>query len=198
MAPKAIPPTKGAIVSLLPISPSVVEILLAQRGRFLSFLERRVGSREVAEDILQDAYARSLEKIDMLREDENVTAWFYRLLRNAIIDRHRRSTSANRALVALAGELEGPGGPATDLHDQVCRCVRGVLETLRPEYRDAITLVDLGQRDVGALAEQAGITSNNASVRLHRARAALGRELRATCGACAEHRCLDCTCRHAG
>jgi RNA polymerase sigma-70 factor (ECF subfamily) len=175
---------------------AVLGMLLAQRGRFLAFLERRVGSREIAEDILQDAYARSLEKVERLRDDENVTAWFYRLLRNAIIDRHRRSASADRALTALASELEGSGSPARDLEDEVCRCVGGVLETLKPEYRDAIKLVDLGQRDLGVLAEQAGITSNNASVRVHRARAALGRGLRATCGACARHGCLDCTCRH--
>ncbi len=174
---------------------SVVGVLLTQRGRFLAFLERRVGSREVAEDILQDAYARSLEKVDMLRDDENVTAWFYRLLRNAIIDRHRRSASTDRALTALASELEGPG-PAIDLEDEVCRCVGGVLETLKPEYRDAIKLVDLEESDVGVLAAREGITSNNAAVRLHRARAALGRGLRATCGACAQHGCLDCTCRH--
>ena len=80
--------------------------LLAQRDRFLAFLERRIGSREAAEDVLQDAYARSLERVDSVREGENVTAWFFTLLRNAVIDRHRRDASAGRALAALASELE--------------------------------------------------------------------------------------------
>jgi hypothetical protein len=40
-----------------------------------------------------------------------------------------------------------------------------------------------------------GITPNNASVRLHRARKSVAKELTAVCGACAEHNCLDCSCK---
>jgi hypothetical protein len=35
---------------------------------------------------------------------------------------------------------------------------------------------------------------NNASVRLHRARQALARRVRAVCGACADRKCADCSC----
>jgi RNA polymerase sigma-70 factor (ECF subfamily) len=57
--------------------------------------------------------------------------------------------------------------------------------------------VDLSEED-GALAHYAqrtGITATNAAVRGHRARKALARGLRATCGTCAGAGCLDCTCR---
>lgn len=44
------------------------------------------------------------------------------------------------------------------------------------------------------VAKALGITTNNATVRLHRARRALKRELERSCGICATHGCLDCTC----
>jgi RNA polymerase sigma-70 factor (ECF subfamily) len=47
---------------------------------------------------------------------------------------------------------------------------------------------------VKAFAEAAGITPNNASVRLFRAREALRQQLQRSCGTCAEHGCLDCSC----
>lgn len=67
-------------------APAVVQVLVENHRQFLAFLERRVGSRAMAEDILQEAFVRSMGKLDTLRSDESAVAWFYRLLRNAIID----------------------------------------------------------------------------------------------------------------
>jgi RNA polymerase sigma-70 factor (ECF subfamily) len=175
-----------------------IEELLARRSAFLSFVERRVGSRELAEEILQDAFARSVEAAADVRNGESIVAWFYRVLRNAVIDAQRKEAARKRANAALAKEavaLEEPV-PSPDVRNAICRCVSTVVETLKPEYADAIRLVDLDDAPLARLAEASGITSGNAAVRLHRARQALAREVRRTCGACAEHGCVDCTCRH--
>src|SRR5256885_17144500 len=73
-----------------PATPEVLEVLVENHRRFLAFLERRVGSRAEAEDILQDAFVRSLEKdrVDTLRDPQAVISWFYRLPRNAALDIH--------------------------------------------------------------------------------------------------------------
>ena len=47
--------------------------------------------------------------------------------------------------------------------------------TLKPEYRDALRVVDLEDGKLSDLAEQSGITAENAAVRVHRARKALRR-----------------------
>ena len=62
-----------------PEGPDAVRVLVENHARFLAFLERRVESREVAEDLLQDAFVRSLRSLDgagRLRDQESVTAWF--------------------------------------------------------------------------------------------------------------------------
>jgi RNA polymerase sigma factor (sigma-70 family) len=169
--------------------------LLAQRGKFLGFLQRRVPDLAVAEDILQTGYLRALEHQDEIESGENATAWFYRLLRNAVVDNYRRQTTKDKALEAWAKELELEQQPSEELEQDICACLNDVVEGLKPEYAEVLRAVDLGEQRLQDFAHQQNLSTSNAGVRAHRARAALRRELIKTCGACAEHGCLDCKCK---
>ncbi|MCY1004358.1 sigma-70 family RNA polymerase sigma factor [Nannocystis pusilla] len=175
-------------------TPEVVSRLVANHREFLAFLQMRVGSRAVAEDILQDAFVRGLDKLGGLRDDEAAVAWFYRLLRNAVIDRRRRDAAAGRRLDALAAELEEAVEPAPELRGAVCQCVARLADTLKPEYAQALRRIELDGLAVKDYAAEAGITPNNAAVRVFRARDALKKQVARSCGTCAVHGCLDCTC----
>ncbi|MFY0525887.1 RNA polymerase sigma factor [Archangium gephyra] len=179
------------------LSPAVVESLVGNHRRFLGFLERRVGSRAVAEEILQAAYVRTLEKGGDLEEGEGAVAWFYRLLRNALVDHYRRQGAEGRALEREAREASELG-PDPELTQTVCACIHDLLPALKPEYAEMVRQVDLEGRGVPEVAREAGITANNAGVRLHRARQALKKQLERSCGTCASHGCLDCTCGEPG
>ena len=178
-------------------SPAVVESLVGNHRRFLAFLERRVGSRAVAEELLQAAYVRTLEKGGDLEEGEGAVAWFYRLLRNALVDHYRRQGAEGRALEREAREASELG-PDPELTQTVCACIHDLLPALKPEYAEMVRQVDLEGRGVPEVAREAGITANNAGVRLHRARQALKKQLERSCGTCASHGCLDCTCGKPG
>lgn len=175
----------------------VVRTLLAQKGRFLAFLEERVGSRADAEDLLQTAMLRVLTKAHTLRSTDRVIPWFYRMLRNLLVDWHRRRAAAERALRRLDAAAKVAEAHDEPLWGQVCTCVTGILTTLRPAYADILRRVEIDERPLAGVARSLGISANNASVRLLRARRALLERLRATCGACFEHGCLDCFCRTA-
>lgn len=172
---------------------AIARELLERHREFAAFLERRVGDRALAEDILQDAFIRSLDKVKTLRSASAAVPWFYRVLRNAVIDHHRHAAYAGRALSALASELAGEA-LEEEAHRQVCRCVGDVVATLKPEYQAALSRVEVDGVPVKDYAGEAGITSNNAGVRVFRARKALRDGVHATCGACAERGCVDCTC----
>jgi hypothetical protein len=73
--------------------------------------------------------------------------------------------------------------------------IRHNMELLKPEYREMLHRVELEEVSLRETAATLGLTPNNASVRLHRARQALRLALMHMCGTCAEHGCLDCTCR---
>lgn len=177
-----------------PPTPEVLRALVANHRRFLDFLERRSASRADAEDLLQDAFARALQKGGALRSDESAVAWFYRLLRNALVDRRRAEAARDRALAGRAGEEATTEGEEAELLAEACRCVADLVPTLRPEYAELLRRVDLGGEAVHAAARALGITPNHAGVRLHRARKALLREVQRSCRTCATHGCLDCTC----
>ena len=178
----------------LPDSLSAVARLVANHRDFLGFLQSRVGSRALAEDILQDAFVRGIGKLESLRDDESAVAWFYRILRNAVVDQHRRHEVADRRLAALAAELEVTAEPDGELNQAVCQCVARLADNLKPEYAEALRRIEVDGMAVKDYAAEVGITSNNAAVRVFRAREALKKQVVRSCGTCAEHGCLDCTC----
>lgn len=169
--------------------------LARQRGRFLAFLEARLGSREEAEELLQAAYLKGLKSSGAVKEKEKVTAWFFQLLRNALTDHWRKKAAEGRAVDAYGAEaVRREKIDAEKLDREVCKCVSALVETIKPEYADAIKKVDLEDASVQDLAKKAGVTANSAAVRLHRARKTLKKRLIQTCGKCAEHGCRDCDC----
>lgn len=182
-----------------PLPARALAVLVENRARFLAFLEKRVGARDAAEEILQQAYVRGMARGGGLRAGESAVAWFYRLLRNALADHRRRCDAERRALAAYAGEAAATTTHDGALMEAVCGCVTGLIATLKPELGDIIRGVDLDGVPLRAYADRAGITANNAAVRLHRARQALGRQLRRTCaaGSVAALRDCDCACADA-
>ena len=177
-----------------PIDGDVKRVLVENHREFLRFLERRLGRRDLAEDILQEAFARGLEKLENLRDGEAVVPWFYRTLRNATVDYYRRSKSADRALALFAEEIEKAEEPVETMQAEVCKCVARLADTLKPEYADALRRIEVDGVSVTEFADEQGISKNNAAVRVFRAREALRKQVAVSCGTCAEHGCLNCTC----
>jgi RNA polymerase sigma factor (sigma-70 family) len=172
-----------------------VDVLLEHRSRFFSFVRARVREPGAAEDILQAAYVRALDKKDdSSAADERVVAWFYRVLRNAITDYHRRQNAAQRGLERL---VHDPTASATPEEPRTpCGCVRGALASLKPAYADILREVEVAGRPLHDVARAIGISAGNAAVRLHRARRLLAAALKGICGSCTLDGCAECDCGH--
>lgn len=172
--------------------------LNTQRNAFKAFLTARVGSEADAEDLLQNGLLKALRSADELQDDAKLTAWFYQLLRNVVIDHYRARSSVHRKHDAL-GEMistlgEDISAAPKDWEAQLCGCLGGVVATLKPQQAELLRRVDLEGEPVQAAAKAMGISANNASVVLFRARKELRVKLQTFCGACAEGACLDCNC----
>lgn len=68
-----------------------------------------------------------------------------------------------------------------------------LLPLLNADCAELVRRVDLVGEWIGEIATERKVSSGSARVRLHRARAALRREVERACRTCAEHGCLDCT-----
>ena len=140
-------------------------------------------------------FAKVVARPEQAPPDEGIVPWFYRTLRNAAIDQFRRRGTAHRAYEAFARELEAHDAPSDDMQNEICACVSRLAATLKPEYAEALTAIEVGGTPVKVFAEQKGLSSNNAAVRVFRAREALKKRVTESCGTCAEHGCVNCTCR---
>ena len=167
--------------------------ILEGRSTLLGFIEKKVGDEELAEDILQESLLKALKAAPELRDEEKLLPWFYRIVNNAITDYYRRRTIAARSIEEYAHDAETTVEPRD--RELICRCMRDLIPTLKPEYAEMIEELELGEGDPEEVARRLGITRNNLKVRRHRARTQLKERLEETCRACATHGCLDCACR---
>lgn len=167
--------------------------LLAELEKFTNFVRSRVSDPHLAADVVQDSLLKALKSADQLRDDESVTAWFYRILRRSIIDLYRRRVTNQTALERLEHEMNS--APDSEEQRVVCGCVETLIPTLKPDYAELIRRLDLGNESPEQVGVALGMTVNNLRVRHHRARQQLRERLEQTCRMCAKHGCLDCTCK---
>ena len=151
-----------------------IHALLAKRHEFLQYAERRTGDRALAEDIVQDAFLRSLERGTAV--SESVVGWFFRVVRNAVIDCHRRTAATERRLGRFAAEVS-----VDQADDEAAPFAPGAvmqrLSSLKPEYAEALQRIEIDGMAVHDYAAAMGITASNAGIRIFRARKALRRQL---------------------
>ena len=169
----------------------VARVLQQHAGRFRAFVAAQLPSADV-DDVLQTAAMRAIERANSLNDVERVLPWLFRVHRNVIADTLRAEAGRERILRDIDANPDAE--PVADL----CGCSVAQAERLPASYADVLGLVDAGDASVADAAATLGITENNASVRLHRARKALRKAMRKAmreyCGVESPRDCLSCRC----
>jgi RNA polymerase sigma-70 factor, ECF subfamily len=133
------------------------------------------GSREDAEDLVQDTYLRVLGRPRLLRREEDL-AYLLRALRNTFLA-GRRSLRARTSHAPLDEELDHAVGPTPDeLVEQ--RRVYALIAGLAPEFRDALVAVDVAGLSYREAARVLRVPEGTVTSRLARARAQVADALR--------------------
>jgi RNA polymerase sigma-70 factor (ECF subfamily) len=142
---------------------------------------RLTGSAEDAGDITQETYLRAFRSLDSFRGDAQFTTWLYRITANCASShlrrwrRHRHEPlHEDHLVVDLRPEADPEmSAAATDLR----RRLEVAVEQLPPKLRAVVVLRDVYELPHETVAEELGISSGAAKVRLHRARNRLRAEL---------------------
>jgi DNA-directed RNA polymerase specialized sigma24 family protein len=107
-------------------------------------------------------------------------------------DVHLRSRVRVPGIVRLCGAASA--AEATEEPRDICGCPMTLLASLRPEYAEILRRVDVEDQSLAESAAGLRISTNNAAVRLHRARKALREALLQFCGTDSMRACVDCGC----
>ena len=146
-----------------------------------------VGSREEAEDLVQDTYARAFRSWQQFTPGTNLRAWLLRILTNLNIDRARRQRRRPETQPLEEGDyflynkLETQAGQPLEEEEVVERLsqhdIVSALSAVPHDFRDVLVLVDIGDFSYADAAQILDIPVGTVMSRLHRARRVLKREL---------------------
>lgn len=190
----------GASLAQMAEAPSDASRLAAEARDRVRFEEEALGlsdqvyrvarhlanSREEADDLVQETYARAFRSWRSYTPGTNLRAWLLRILTNLNIDRGRRSQRAPQMQPLEANDyylydkLAESDGQADE--DRVVERLSQddiviALSEVPHDFRDVIVLVDIGDFSYQDAAQILGIPIGTVMSRLHRGRRILKREL---------------------
>jgi RNA polymerase sigma-70 factor, ECF subfamily len=158
--------------------PPFADQLLEQAGALYNFARYLCRDAALAEDLMQDAFARALDAEAAFVTGSNLKAWLFRILRNLYLDGRRRE---RRNPVALGDSDDEPAAAEVWLRGDieidrlrgiVARDIERALAKLSEDAR-AVILLDLEGFTETELASVLDVAVGTVKSRLARARAVL-------------------------
>jgi RNA polymerase sigma-70 factor, ECF subfamily len=150
---------------------------------------RLVSSREEAEDLVQETYARAFRSRRSFTPGTNLRAWLFRILTNLNIDRGRREQRAPDMQPMEEGdyylynrlEQETGGDDEARIDERLSQdSVVQALSAVPHNFRDVLVLVDIGDFSYQDAAQILDVPVGTVMSRLHRGRRILKQELAET------------------
>ena len=136
------------------------------------------GSREDAEDLVQDTYARVLRRPRLVRSDDDL-GYLLRVLRNTYVSQRRAAARRPQPAGVTAEEIEAPD-PRVGARPEEAAHARAVYEAIAAlpgACRDAVVAVDVAGLSYAEAARALRVRQGTLTSRLYRARAQVARAL---------------------
>ncbi|MFE7209910.1 RNA polymerase sigma factor SigM [Streptomyces sp. NPDC001698] len=154
------------------------ELVRRHRDRLWAVALRTLGDREEAADAVQDAFVSAYRAAGTFRGQSAVTTWLHRITVNACLDRVRKAASRKTSPVSDTERLEqllepheSASAPAE--RNDVQRQLVEALDTLPPDQRAALVLVDMQGYPVAEAARILDVPTGTVKSRCARGRARL-------------------------
>ena len=157
------------------------EVHAAFNTRLFNFLARLSGSRQVAEDLLEETWLRLVARAPRLRPDTRLAPWLFTVARNLYVSYRRSRVMEDSHAAGLIG-LWPSGSPVPSPYEwtaanEVERRLDTALRALPVSCREALLLVAIEGQSPAAAAAICGISPEAMRQRLSRARALLAKKL---------------------
>lgn len=163
------------------------EIVGLYQDKLYHMAFRMLGSRQEAEDVVQEAFLRVYRNLDRYDAGMKFSTWIYRIATNLCIDRLRKR-KATYSLDAESTEHEGLDGyaviPSDDrtpesemLLSETQRIVRQAIDTLPAKYKSVMVLRYLHDLPLQEIGEVLDMPVTTVKTRVHRGREYLRKKL---------------------
>src|SRR5579863_1176936 len=135
------------------------------------------GSREEAEDLVQETFARVLQKPRLLRSDDDL-GYLLRVLRNTFISMRRAASRRPQATASpeVLDWVEDEGAVQPQTRVELSE-LYGAISELPPDFRDAVVAIDIVGLSYRQAARALRVREATITTRLYRARQRLARAL---------------------
>jgi RNA polymerase sigma factor (sigma-70 family) len=170
----------------------ITDAVESQGGRLRTFIRRRVGDADEAEDILQDVFYELVLAYRLMRPVEHLGAWLLRVARNRITDRFRKKKpeplprgpmgfAEDGEELSLEDLLPSPAGGPEAIYARAVMLeeLEAALDELPAEQRDVFVAHEMEGRSFKEMAAEAGVSVNTLLSRKHYAVVHLRRRLQA-------------------
>jgi RNA polymerase sigma-70 factor, ECF subfamily len=149
-----------------------------------SLVYRMVRDRELAEDLVQEAFIKALNALESYRPEFKFSSWIFKIANNAAIDHLRRrelvtlsldgapNAQTPDAVEATALQIgDRAESPLAELEaKEIGGAIEAAIARLRPEYRACIMLRHVEGRPYEEIAEMLGLPLGTVKTYIHRAR----------------------------
>ncbi len=128
------------------------------------------GSREDAEDLVQETFAQILRKPRLLRSEDDL-GYLLRVLRNTFISQ-RRTAARRLRTTPLPDDIDLLADPSAADPEAVIGTQElfAAIAALPDDFRDALVAIDIAGLSYGEAARALGVREATITTRLHRAR----------------------------
>ncbi len=163
------------------VRPTLADVYAQHISTVVAWAARLGGAGIDPEDVAHDVFVTAGRKLSRLDDSEHLGVWLFTLTRNEVRNR-RRQLRGRRFLLGLWGrglsaEDPRPLPPEAMERAATAALVRAALERLSERHREVLVLFELEDRSGAEVAAFVGVKESNIWVVLHRARAALAKEV---------------------
>lgn len=132
------------------------------------------GSREDAEDLVQETFARVLRKPRFLRSEDDL-GYLLRVLRNTYFSQ-RRAAARRPQTTPLPEDPDDPGGAGPEARAETAELYAAISQ-LPDDFREALVAIDVAGLSYREAARALKVREATITTRLHRARQRVARAL---------------------
>lgn len=164
--------------------PTFEELAQDLSQALLRFLQRYVGDRSIADDLLQETLIRIARGLPDFGRRASVKTWAFAIASRVAAD-YFREPGRRLHIVQVDEAVDLPDADRMIdervVVDEMNACVRQVIDSLPEDYRAALVLHDLEGLTAQQIAEIGGCSVATAKIRIHRARLRLREALQQQC-----------------